>query len=250
MSNVITEKLDSIYQFEAPNDLYSIFGDDLFQYENLSESIGDILSKELGLDKDILTEGIFDLPVNKVKSMIKNFQTNDPEKLKKATNRFKSSAEKVGVKKIEDSAYNLSRSINIDDKEVASTFTKITRAIAVFQIGMFTTINPLGWALVIIAIIMCIAKKKPLSEFGDEIVKRIGDGANHIKKDDTTIEKAIALMSIGNRLMLYCFIPPFLQVIILLPIAMICSWVGLILFWAGVFQTIKDVKSDTEVKEK
>jgi len=192
------------------------------------ETIAEIL-QEYGveLDEDLLSEGMFSVPINKLKNMVMSVgkDVGNLEGLKNIKKKFGGMASKVTNDTMKQKAVQIAATKNIDEKEVASIFDMVARAMSAYSFGGFVIGSPFGWLLIIVALL----KAKDFESFKKNISDAITDLGKSITKTGTEFEEAMDLYAWAYKLVMICFIPPWIQAIVLMPLAGVYAFIGLIL---------------------
>ena len=186
-----------------------------------NETFGELLI-EMGIDIDteILEEGILSMPINSMKSLVAKLmgQTGSVDGMKQSKKTLEPMAKKIKPSMIEKQISSMATSKGISDSEIQKSKMELTRAIAGGSNVVNLFISPIGWILLLIALIKSgnIATfKKEFSAMIDEIKKSMSTGS------DSPFDDSTELGAQSVKFLLYCLIPPWIQAVILYPLALV-----------------------------
>jgi len=192
------------------------------------ETIAEIL-QEYGIDlgDELLTEGLFSTPINKLKGMVSSLgkDIGDMEGLKRIKKKFGSMASRVSTGTLEKKAVQMGAAKDVDEKEIQSAFSIITRALSAYSSALAAVTTPLGWLVLLVALI----KSGDLPTFKKNFKEAISELGKAIKNTGTEYEKAISMFSEAYKMLFICLIPPWIQALVFMPVAGILAFIAYIL---------------------
>ena len=191
-----------------------------------NETIGEMLLIE-GITDDFLTEGALSIPLNKLKSMVAEIGQNisTMEGLGKIKSKFGPMAKKVPPKEIENQTRHLAAVKGISAKNLNGFFEQTARLTASVGIALTWVETPFIWLLLLVFAI----QSNDLVEFKDNIKKFFAEWNKAITRSDSEYERSFKLLGLAWKLIMICFIPPFIQSMALMPVAAVYILVGYIL---------------------
>jgi len=200
--------------------------------------IEDILIREgIFLDESVLNEGIFSMPINKIKSIAGGItqDISSPEGLKKIKEKYGKMASSITPSDLKNQAVKLAASKGISEEEVNSTFEKILRALVTLKLATFTILTPIGWILIIVSLI----KSGSMDSFGKNIKEMMAEIAKGIDRKEGKFDQVLNLGSTAWKFILVCLIPPWFQAVVLAPAAGILIILAFILYIVEVLKIMK-----------
>lgn len=154
------------------NFLNHIQDDNLSEISFINDTIGVICERELGV---CLHEGIFDMPVAKIKGYFKKIEdAKTPEQNISIAKSLKPIA-KIPESKIKSIVYKAAEKLNIKASEIDRGRISIIKSLGLFSHGVSTVYNPLSWFAIIIVLIRCATSKSDFSESLDKVLDTIGE---------------------------------------------------------------------------
>lgn len=203
-----------------------------------NELMVDVLIQEgFFLDESVLNEGIFDIPMTKMKSIVGDItgKLSSKEGTEQIVKKYGKMTSSFSVSDLKNQAVKLAATKGIEEEKVLSFFERIMRALTVGSNLTSVILNPLGWVFIII----CLIKsggieqfKKNLNDISSELYKSLDTGGGKF-------EDAVSLGSTAWKLILVCFIPPWIQFVVLMPAAALISLIGFIMFLVQVYKMSK-----------
>lgn len=190
------------------------------------ETLGELLT-DAGIDFNILEEGILSMPINKIKNMVTQVTANSGniEGLKKTKKMLGGLANKVKPAELQKKIHSMGVAKGVDKKDIDSAFEKIMRLFGVANlVASFT--NPLGWIVLIVALI----KAGSLEEFNRGISEAINELGKSVSNTGSKFEDTMALQSTVMKMLLVCMIPPWIQAVVLGPIAIVYALMAYVVF--------------------
>jgi len=194
-----------------------------------SETLKEIL-KDSGIDfgNEVLTEGIFDVPIDKIKAMASKVSQNlnNMEGLQKIQNMFGGLTSKLSISDIKNYSLKLGATKGVEEKKLLTLFDRILRSLsaAVSLTTILTT--PLGWLIILIALIKA-GDFKTFEKNVDDLLKEIKKGAQYGSGE---FDVALEIGSIAYGFFLACLIPPWIQVFVFMPAAALFCFISFIFF--------------------
>lgn len=191
------------------------------------ESIYELLVAN-GVQMDVLEEGALAMPINKLKGVVAKATADSGtvEGIKKTVSSYGGLARAVKPEAIKNQAMALAQTKGISDKEVLDTFNQVTRFLSLVTVGGQVISNPIAWVVIIIALI----KSGDLDTFKKQFKATLNELNKGIQRKDSKFEGSLEMLSTAWKLLLICFIPPWIQIVILSPLAGLYAFVGLIHF--------------------
>lgn len=193
-----------------------------------NETIGDLL-KESGfiLENEILNEAIFDTSISKIKSMASTISNNinDMEGMKKIKSSLGGLASKLSISDIKNYALKLAATKGVDEKATLGAFSMLLRVLATAS-NSIALITPLGWLILIIALI----KAGDLDTFRNNVNDSIKELKRAIEHGSGPFDSALSMGAVSWGLALACLLPPWIQQIVFAPLSILFGIASFVMF--------------------
>jgi hypothetical protein len=218
----------------------------LVEYKYLDkERIGKVLY-QIGLTESKLNEGVFDMPIAKVKSWFEKMKSfmkkpedmlQDKGKMRTVQNALKPVemiANRTTPAQVRTNLNAMAAKGGIDTGTVQSVERDFFKILGAAGIALHL-ITRLGLFLIAIAILTALVTKKPLKQIGEELRRQleVAQRKGAAKPNDSPIIRAVKMGGLAWKYALFFFwFPPMWFAVGLMAL------VALVWFWQGVFETI------------
>lgn len=183
------------------------------------ETLGEMLSVVGVDDIENLQEGILSMPIKGLKNIAFKLskQAGSLEGMRASKKDLQPIANKVKPEMIKKQIKSMADSKGIPSDEIKKAEVSILRVFtgAMQTLSIFT--NPIGWILLLVALI----KSGDVKTFREEFSSMLKEMEKSTKNIDSEFEQSTALGSLAIKLLLFCLIPPWVQSVVLYPLAVV-----------------------------